>query len=1255
MKLSKNTFSLSATNPKITGNIKVLIENESDFYLESIESTEELSSSSFKKFSIDKGKRFRSNVKNFCDTITTESLFSVKSEEFVIGDNLSNQNSKIYRFGAYSDTEKSLDETHRFFAPIFIHQSIPDVFVIAKIQRNEFGDINVVNNDNLDIVKIYDLTPDTDLGVFLYEHLQDIEKEMGISVNYDTEVSVTGIDVRKGVISEKGVYDSNELLLERSISESENFLLNSYKKSESIDPRFLNLEFAFTFEDDSEINDSFIEIIGFYATKNEILSTALAPSTNINIAKTTEYVQTDVPIVTSSPIYEPVGTINVASAGIPKAPSLRIPFSTIPNINQNLSFSDGASVISITIDDDIRKTTIEETIDAVIEEFNTVMINTAETFIIEFTRIGKVLIATASLTSLLQEGIEVTELPLGVSVEPPFIGAFNGATPHLLGIDKKGLVLLTKNITTDIDAVEFVDGTIALPTQGFTYKDLYVYKTNVSTEGLNVVGIKLLKEVPVKYYTLSILEHRKIDYDRSSSYHADPLDFNLNLYKNYLVSQVNDPSFLGRLVAPTPSELADYKVEVLEIIDRYFDSVSIGTRQMLVDEIDKNNFTFTTTDNEYKPLNENNNISLAQNSINPFVGKFSIRDGFDVTNAPLRFNTSMTFKDNNFTPSHIKPRDLRDFTHSWYLIGSGLPPWYSEMDGYTAVAISSTDILDTVVDVYDNIPESSIVKKDLNSKITSTFFRGARVILDEKYDGWRFTSVLLPQEAPVGKDVEFVLLENSTFKTITFAVKQFIPEPVLTGLEVPSDYNLDRSLLYFSQGGNSTIVSLSSLGEEPISLILFDNTTTKIYNGQNVGTEWIYNDNGIDLAHVSLNTAVNNLDLTTMLFVGSNFEISYGDINPLSTVTFGILIIFEDVVEVTPTTFWCKRIDVTLKETDAFLVTTIYNFEIVADYVADDTILFNDNKYAVTESIARYNAVFDRTISNNLGGNRYNTISFANIKGVSNSNLTKLINIDLDESLEPFRVANQDEVFIQDSLTYDYSKYSLGRASSVHRFSVNRQSFYYDIITRVLIQSQTDNINVLHQDFEYAKKCSSTIQNLNRYIDLNVENSEIPIYLKNYGDYVVENSFQYNTNHKDFQNVHFLYSPSEQRGLVSNILNTTTELIVEVPFVNGVFSLTDALFLYANSVLGKSGLQDFVFGNLESFSLFLDSLELEQDKVKEITVNRFIENELMGVIQIKEITVDGVKYDSVLIDKKYVKILTLDLVSGNCTLTFTRR
>ncbi len=133
-----SSFSVLTINPKISGNVKITTDSTGNIWLNSIDSTKELSTSQFKKFRIGTGTSFEADLKNFFNGLPPEIVFSVK-ENKPNPENTSNsfkdQYDFFYNMGAQSLISNFYDEEYSYTAPLWLRNELPKYFVIFRVDE----------------------------------------------------------------------------------------------------------------------------------------------------------------------------------------------------------------------------------------------------------------------------------------------------------------------------------------------------------------------------------------------------------------------------------------------------------------------------------------------------------------------------------------------------------------------------------------------------------------------------------------------------------------------------------------------------------------------------------------------------------------------------------------------------------------------------------------------------------------------------------------------------------------------------------------------------------------------------------------------------------------------------------------------------------------------------------------------------------------------------------------------------------------
>lgn len=239
----------------------------------------------------------------------------------------------------------------------------------------------------------------------------------------------------------------------------------------------------------------------------------------------------------------------------------------------------------------------------------------------------------------------------------------------------------------------------------------------------------------------------------------------------------------------------------------------------------------------------------------PYISKWVYNEGTDARGNGYRLNTNPAFSPLNFSPSFFRrSQDPKYFTHEWYTLQ--LPPEllpesnlnYDKSYGSSILDISMLKNADPNIhdyftdyfikegeDYLSIYPESTTIKNvniterfgfikfNDESRFCEVLFRGvkvkfkrrienftgeqgARFFTDDKFfDGYKFSSILkvidnIPGE--IQPPVKFRIIENRTFKTITFIVEVLVDELRNKNIKVGSPEEngvLDYFLLYSLQ------------------------------------------------------------------------------------------------------------------------------------------------------------------------------------------------------------------------------------------------------------------------------------------------------------------------------------------------------------------------------------------------------------------------------------------------------------------------
>lgn len=350
------SFSLVRTNPKLTGNVKLVVDTNQNLFFESIDADSELSKDKYKAYPIDPTSQHDSNLyRYFSNGNTPESIvFSVKTN-VSLGSTSSNFADQYdfseYFAGARYCSSKSYSEKFKYFAPLYLNKDLPEKFVIFKIPGASHLPISQTKSsypynkkehlksllDSAQIIKTFDLGIDSNIGKYIRKMQSNPlypSNSLNFPFNRGLLASYSGIAYKVGCYTEKFENLQDLIIGGKTITDFEEYVTLGYERNSVIYPYILNLEFLF---DDSADDFEFNRYFGVYCNTVDLLSLDFDLSDhaalNLNTPTITDpntYEHAQLPFVQSNP------------------EGLDLKFYEIPSsVSAALSTLDGAGILAL--------------------------------------------------------------------------------------------------------------------------------------------------------------------------------------------------------------------------------------------------------------------------------------------------------------------------------------------------------------------------------------------------------------------------------------------------------------------------------------------------------------------------------------------------------------------------------------------------------------------------------------------------------------------------------------------------------------------------------------------------------------------------------------------------------------------------------------------------------------------------------------------------------------------------------------------
>ena len=259
-KLDNVSKPLLRTNPKLSGNVKLLTDSTGNVYLESFNSNKELASIQYKKFRINPNGDYSKDLARFFNRTPSDIIFAAKSRysDLAVQESFDKQIEEDYHYGTTSNESKLYNENLRILAPMWVDKNLPKKFVIFRV-NDPVGELDFDQQSNLDniqsllknseIIKTFDLTKKSELGRYLRRHVESEAFPLSpITFNFGKNEKSTfnGIDLAKGGFTKKGEYLYTDFVRQDNpLISSNRMITDGFERNKLACANLINFEFLF--------------------------------------------------------------------------------------------------------------------------------------------------------------------------------------------------------------------------------------------------------------------------------------------------------------------------------------------------------------------------------------------------------------------------------------------------------------------------------------------------------------------------------------------------------------------------------------------------------------------------------------------------------------------------------------------------------------------------------------------------------------------------------------------------------------------------------------------------------------------------------------------------------------------------------------------------------------------------------------------------------------------------------------------------
>jgi hypothetical protein len=282
--IDDKSFALLRTNPKLTSNAKLLVNDNGDLFLSSFRANKELSKIEYQKYAVSSDGRYSDDIAKFYKGLPSTQKYQVlrSNSDTTVFSDYKFQYEDQYQYGAIHNITKLYDEQYKIFAPIWLDKKIPTNFVVYRIEDVDYSvtfDENVQGQNsrikellkNATIVKTFDLSKSSNIGKYLNNHINDkLFPESALTINFTegSQSTFNGIDLNNGgFVSRAEQLDKYYTQIDYPEIFSNEIITQGFERNEIAIANIINLEFLF--DDINADNYKIYRYFGLYTDSYE--------------------------------------------------------------------------------------------------------------------------------------------------------------------------------------------------------------------------------------------------------------------------------------------------------------------------------------------------------------------------------------------------------------------------------------------------------------------------------------------------------------------------------------------------------------------------------------------------------------------------------------------------------------------------------------------------------------------------------------------------------------------------------------------------------------------------------------------------------------------------------------------------------------------------------------------------------------------------------------------------------------------------
>lgn len=1071
------TTAIFKTNPRLTGNVKFVVENNNAIHMTQLNESNKENS----KLQYSKSNSFATNVSTFLMNYVGSNKFAIDnfdiSSNNVLKSKAYQQYDLQYQYGAKMSYTHN---KHRFFAPLWINSNkLPRFFVIAykqKSMKHLSSKTNLSSSLKFEILKTFDLH--NGLIKNIYDDIigYDMYRNEPLIWNIDT-CTVYGIDIVNKIHKYVSINTNKLMQTEYTLFEADNVLTNTFMLNNMIIQNLLNFEFEFEFN--ASDKSGAYEIVGFYCDDVN----------NINITN----------IITPQKIQTANSTLIANSMTLVKKYNSNNKAYEFTQFNANTAYATSYDVVlrklltpSVTLMPARQNRLTRFQVRRSIATGDYITINEQNisyTIYCDSVRNSDVFFKYSK--SFATQIANINDALQRLNTKNVYIAQFNAAK-QLVTIECQNSNDADDNLTMFIDAPDAWFPVINASTKQNIAKRKYLYEftkvstientiliNNISTNlaGIDVNDIKYC-QLQFNDDTTQILKMSNIvlNYADNNAMIIFASDFVLpdalinrillTLYST-MYTEVCQMQFynIAHIDASMQSFIIDSKHNALENLSLLYSS----NYQSIIASV-KNQFASNSDLPAIKTLSDNaiefsNNVYdrlkeydiqkfAVFNKINAGIVKWCSSKGDNSYAMPMSANVNIAYNHANMSPVFDSEayHDIHSLQFDYFIIGT-TPVSTNLLFEYTTANITSIAQLtkpNALLTLFRHSVNTSINEQTFTKYIDNfakvfsktsitnkcfALFRGVEYELPYNYVDYNFTVVHISTKNTLTPIVHELI--DIEYKSIIIAIEYPITDTILTNIENEHDLFLSpkmqmrRYIYYTNVHDDNTankIISANITAEIKIDNAILAKTTQRVFKNANVA-DFKITYNGITYFAVDINTKQN---LANVFIENQNCDLHTDDIS----------LTFVNIVDIQDTYIWVQNITAT----NGFNLQQEFN-------ISGANLATNQNVNTIIS------LMFDMSLNStqfNVSPTRYYPIAFSNFCSIikNDTYVTKITKISN-------AIINSYLTTEQNSLSYN-----IVPANTMHTYMLQRYALNCTPLCTYVLQPLTLTLSIFKVDVD---------------------------------------------------------------------------------------------------------------------------------------------------------------------------------------------